>query len=87
MAESGFPGFEAGAWYAFFAPAGMPAAIINRLNQEMVNVLRRPDIKDKFYRIGLESGGNTPEHLAAAMKAQMAKWGRLIRDANLRPAP
>ena len=85
MAASGFPGFEAGLVFAFLAPAGTPAPIIDRANQEIVSILSKPDVKDKLYKLGMESGGSTPAQLAAAMKAQMAKWGKLIKEAHLRP--
>lgn len=85
LADSGLSGFEAGSVFAFFAKAGTSPAIIKRLNQEIVRVLERPDIKEKLAKLGLESGGSTPEQLAAFVKADMAKWGKVIKDAGLRP--
>jgi tripartite-type tricarboxylate transporter receptor subunit TctC len=70
----------------FFAPAGTPAAIISRLNREIVQVLRRADIMEKFFSSGTEAIGSTPEELAAAMKKEMALMGKVIKDAGIRDA-
>lgn len=84
VAASGLPGYDAESLYAMFAPANTPAAIINRLNQETVRFLMLPDVKEKFLAAGLEPAGGTPEQLLATIKSDMAKWGKLIRDAGIR---
>ena len=85
LASQGFPGFEAGAVYGFFAPAGTPKAIVDKLNHEIVQIVKSQDTKDRLYKLGLDATGTTSEQMAAAMKSQMNKWGKLIKDANLRP--
>jgi tripartite-type tricarboxylate transporter receptor subunit TctC len=84
MAASGLPGFEAVVMTGVYAPAGTPAAIVNRLNQEIVRVLNSPDIKERFTSIGIETVGSSPQELTAAMKAEIARTGRLIKEAGIR---
>lgn len=78
------PGFEAGATAALFAPAKTSAAIIGRLNREVVRILGQADVKERFFKIGVETVGNSPEELAATVKSDTVKWGKIIRDAGLR---
>ena len=73
-----------GSIHAVFAPAGTPAAIINRLNQEMVRYLRLPDVKEKLLANSVESVGSTPEELGATIKSEMARLGKLIKDVGIR---
>jgi tripartite-type tricarboxylate transporter receptor subunit TctC len=84
IAASGLPGFEVASVYALFAPARTPAAIVNRLNQEAVRFLGRSDVKEKFLATGVESMGGSSEELAAAMKSEMTRMGKVIRDAGIR---
>ena len=84
VASSGLPGYEMGSIHAVFAPAGTPAAIINRLNQEMVRYLRLPDVKEKLLANSVESVGSTPEELGATIKSEMARLGKLIKDVGIR---
>ncbi|MND01566.1 Tripartite tricarboxylate transporter family receptor [compost metagenome] len=69
---------------ALFAPAGTSPAIVTRLNQEIVRALTRPDVKDKFHAAGQETVGSTPEALAALIKSEMDRMGKLIRSAAIR---
>ena len=85
MAASGLPGYESVSINAMFAPAGTPAAIISRLNQEIARYLKRADTKERLLNMGVEPVANTPEEFAAAMKIDMAKMGKLIKGAGLRP--
>jgi len=78
------PGYEVVSIIGFFAPAGTPEPVIARLNQEIARVLQRPDVKGRFFSSGAEAIGSTPEQFGAAMKSDMAKWGKLIKDAGLR---
>jgi tripartite-type tricarboxylate transporter receptor subunit TctC len=84
MAASGLPGFEAVVMSGVYAPAGMPAAIVNRLNQEIVRVINVPDIKEKFSSLGIDTVGSSPQELAAAMKAEIARTARLLKEAGIR---
>jgi tripartite-type tricarboxylate transporter receptor subunit TctC len=78
------PGFEATAPLAVFAPAQTPAAIVQRLNQEIVRVLNTPELREKFLNVGIEPVGSTQEQLATRMKSDMAILGKVIRDAGIR---
>ena len=84
IAASGLPGYEVLSMNGVLAPAKTPSAIINRLNQEMVRVIVRPEVKEKFLATGQELVGSTPEAFAAAIKTDIAKMGKVIKDANIR---
>ena len=84
VSASGLPGYESATTYAIFAPANTPAAVIKRLNQEIVRTLDRGDVKEKFLNIGVEVIGSSPEQLAHAMKSDMARLGKLIKDKGIR---
>ncbi len=76
------PGYEAVSLYGAFAPAKTPDAIITRLNQEIVKVLNRADVKQKFLDMGVEVVASTPQHASDAVKAEMSKWGKILKDAD-----
>lgn len=78
------PGYEAGSPIGFFAPAHTPAAIIARLNREVVVMLSKPEVKAKFLSTGVETAGSNPEKLAATVKSDTIKWGKVIREAGIR---
>ena len=78
------PGYESTAPLAVFAPAKTPAALINRLNQEIVRVLNSTEVKGKFLNVGIEPVGSSPEELAVRIKSDMIILGKLIKDAGIR---
>ena len=78
------PGYEALSMMSLLGPAKLPEAIVNRLNQEAVRYLGLPESKERFRTSGLETVGNSPEQFAAAMKADIARWSKVIRDANIK---
>ena len=78
------PGFEAVSMTGFWAPAGTPAAVITRLNQETVRALNRADIKERFLKAGSETVGNSPEQFAALIKADISRITKVIKDAGLK---
>ena len=84
MAASGLPGYEAESILGMFAPAGTPATIINRLNQETVRFLNRADVKERLLNVGLEMVGSSPEQFAGKIRSEMARMGKVIRDAGIR---
>jgi tripartite-type tricarboxylate transporter receptor subunit TctC len=83
IAESGFPGFEAVSWFALFAPPGTPAPIAAKVRQETLKILAQPDMKAKFALMGLDTVGNSPEELAGIIKSDIAKWGKVIKEAGI----
>lgn len=84
IAEQGLPDFEATSWYALVAPAGTPAAIIDRLHVEIVRALALPDVREKIAALGAEAVGNSPTEFAAMQRAEAARWTRLAKEANIR---
>ncbi len=83
VAESGLPGYECVAMYAVFLPAKTPPALVARLNKEIVQVLTRPDIKEKFLLGSTEIVASSPQGLADTMKSEMARMGKVIKAANI----
>lgn len=83
VAAGGLPGYELVSVQGLFAPAGTPESVIARLNKEIVAFLRRPDTKEKFFAAGVESLGSTPEELAATVKSEMARLGKVIKAAGI----
>jgi tripartite-type tricarboxylate transporter receptor subunit TctC len=83
MAEQGFPGFEINNWQGFIAPAGTPAAIIQRLNEVTNQALADPTIKAQMLSQGNELGGGTPEQFAAHIKAEAERWSKLVKTAGI----
>jgi len=82
VAESGFAGFDVGFWLGTLAPAGTPRAIIDKLNTEMVKILRMPDVVERLAAMGVEVIGNTPDEFARIIKADVVKWGKVVRDSG-----
>jgi tripartite-type tricarboxylate transporter receptor subunit TctC len=85
IAESGYPGFEAGTWYAFLAPAGLPPEILKKLSMDIVAITKQDGLKARFAKIGIEALGSTPEQLSEVMQADLIKWSGVIRNANIKP--
>lgn len=84
VAEVGLPGFEVVGWFGWLAPAKTPRAIVSRLHAEIVKVLAVPDVRERLLSQSTEPVGNTPSEFAAFIKSEHAKWGKVIRDANVR---
>ena len=82
--EAGLPAFEVTSWYALVAPAGTPAAIVDKLNAEIVKALARPDVREKLTTLGAEPVGNSPSEFASMQKVEAARWAKLAKEANLR---
>jgi tripartite-type tricarboxylate transporter receptor subunit TctC len=82
IAESGVPGYEATSWFGLFAVAGTPAPIVTQLSKALVKVLNNPDVKAKIVAQGGEVVAETPEQFAAFIKAETAKWGKVVKDSG-----
>jgi tripartite-type tricarboxylate transporter receptor subunit TctC len=80
VSESGMPGFEFNSWFAVMAPAGTPKEIVQRLSAEAAKALADPEVRDKLNAQGLTPRGTTPEELGTALRAQLVKYGNLIRQ-------
>jgi tripartite-type tricarboxylate transporter receptor subunit TctC len=79
VSETGMPGFEFNSWFALMAPAGTPKAIIGQMASEVQKALADPEVREKLSAQGLTPRGSTPDELGSAMRAQLAKYGELIR--------
>jgi tripartite-type tricarboxylate transporter receptor subunit TctC len=84
VSESGLPGFEFNSWFAMLAPAGTPTDIINRLNAEMRKALADPEVREKLVGLGLSPRGSSPQELGHAIREQLAKYGRLFKQAGIK---
>jgi tripartite-type tricarboxylate transporter receptor subunit TctC len=85
VAESALPGFEAETWWGIVAPAGTPPAILAKLNAAARKALADDDTKKRFADLGMTNGGSSPEELDAYIKSEIAKWSKVIKDANIQP--
>jgi tripartite-type tricarboxylate transporter receptor subunit TctC len=84
VSESGLPGFEFNSWFALMAPAHTPKPIIARLNAEVLKALADPDVRARLDAQGLTVRGSSPEELGIATRAQLAKYARVMKEANIR---
>jgi tripartite-type tricarboxylate transporter receptor subunit TctC len=76
------PGFDITAWYGFMAPAGTPREIVKKIHDDAVAVIRRPDFLERLDRDGIEPVANTPEEFGAEIKADLARWGKIVKAAG-----
>jgi tripartite-type tricarboxylate transporter receptor subunit TctC len=84
VAEAGVPGYEASSWYMVLAPAKTPTAVINQIHRETVNALKAKDMQDMLAKGGTEALGNTPAEAMTFLKIEIARWGKVIKQANIR---
>ena len=84
MAEAGFPAVEGIGWNGIFVPAGTPRAIVDRLQHEIARVLRTKEMQDDAVTMGSQTGGERPEEFAAYVRSEIQKWGKVIKDANIK---
>ena len=84
IAESGLPGYEVGNWYAILGPAGLPREIVSRVNAEIVKALKSPETHKRVLELGADPVGSSPEQLASHMKAEIAKWAKVIKAAGIK---
>jgi tripartite-type tricarboxylate transporter receptor subunit TctC len=83
VAESGVPGYQADAWYGVLLPARTPTEIVDRLNRELVAIIKSPDVRDKAATQGAEMIGSTPQALALLMRNDIAKWAKMTSALKL----
>jgi tripartite-type tricarboxylate transporter receptor subunit TctC len=84
IAESGIKDYVYTTWYALWAPAKTPAAIVNRLNQAVHKVVASPDVRTNMQNSGVEAVASTPAQLDERVRSDIAKWGKIIRDAGIK---
>src|SRR5262245_21926160 len=84
-AEAGLPGYEASSWFGVVAPAGTPPAVIARLHKEIATAVRSPAMQERFAASGARMVGDSPDQFAAQIRAERARWGEVIKAANITP--
>lgn len=84
MQEAGIAGYEVAGWYGVLAPANTPQPIIMKLNREIVRILQTQEMKDRLAADGSEAVGSTPAQFHAHIKAEIGKWSKVVREANIR---
>ena len=84
LAEAGVPGFEMSTWYGLYVTAGTPREVVARLQLETARILKLPDVQARLKGLGGEPGNATPEQFAALNRAEYERFGKLIRDANIK---
>jgi tripartite-type tricarboxylate transporter receptor subunit TctC len=82
--EAGLPGFVVEEWYGIVAPARTPKAPIARMNEEVRKSVAQPDIRERLTRVGADIVAGTPDEFAAHIRAEMSRWGKVIRDAGIK---
>jgi tripartite-type tricarboxylate transporter receptor subunit TctC len=83
VAESGVPGYEYSTWYGLLSPAGVPRAIVNRLNKDTVAVLNDPGVRQRYLSQGVDPIPSTSAHYAAYLKSETEKWTKVVRAAKI----
>ena len=84
VAESGVPGYAVDGWYGVVLPANTPAAIVNKLNKEIVRLLKTPAVIELLARDGAVPAGSTPAELSNTMRAELEKWSKVVKSAGLK---
>jgi tripartite-type tricarboxylate transporter receptor subunit TctC len=82
IAESGLPGYEASAWYAMFAPARTPKAVIDKVHAEVARVLKLPEVRERLAFETIQAVGSTPAELAEFVRREIVKWGAIIKESG-----
>jgi len=85
VAEAGMTGFEFASWYGLWGPKDLPPAVVAKLHDAAANVLARPDVKERLNVLGFEAIGSTPDFFGKYIDAEMAKYAKIIKDANIKP--
>jgi tripartite-type tricarboxylate transporter receptor subunit TctC len=84
VAESGVPGYDFDVWYGMLFPAGTPRARVRKVNADINSALVSPALAQRFTTLGLEAAGTTPEEFAAILRSEIAKWRKVVKEANIR---
>jgi len=82
--EAGVPGYDVTVWFGILAPAGTPREIVQRLNTEMVKIMRSPEITDRFNKSGVDVVASSPDEFSVFLKSEVARWAKVVQDANIK---
>jgi tripartite-type tricarboxylate transporter receptor subunit TctC len=83
VTEAGYPGIDYFTWNGIHAPAGTPKEIVAKLNTEIVRLMKLPDVKESMLNLGMEPAGTTPEEFAAFVKADIARWAKVVQQTGV----
>ena len=81
--ESGLPGFEVTSWYGLWVPAGTPRPIVQKLQQAVAKAFEDPELRDLWFKLGAEVGGSSSEEFRELVSRDVAKWGKVVREAKV----
>ena len=84
MKEAGVAGYDAESWYGMYTPAGTPRGTINKINADVVRILKKPELKDRFNQLGVEIIAGTPEHAQDYMRREITNWAKVIEVNKIR---
>jgi tripartite-type tricarboxylate transporter receptor subunit TctC len=84
IAESGVPGYEVNVWFGMQVPAATPRPVVDKLNRDIVTLLKEPDVVKRFRDQGVEVVASTPEQFSKLVQSEVVKWTQLVQDANIR---
>lgn len=85
IAEAGLPSYEVSGWYGVIGPAGIPKPLVSRINQEINDILKAPEMRDRLLKEGAEPRTGTPEEFAAVMASDLKKWAKVVASAGIKP--
>ena len=86
MSEAALPGYEVINWLGILAPKGVRREVIVKVNADVMQVLKQSDVRERMLASGAEAAGSTPEEFGAYLRSESVKWGKVLRDADIRPA-
>jgi len=86
VAEAGLPGAEAVSWFGLLTTAGTPKQVVDKLNREIVAVIRKPEVQARMADVGAEAVGSSPEEFGKLIRSERDKWGKVIKGSNIQPA-
>ncbi len=84
IAEAGYPGFEASAWYSVMAPAGTSKTVVMRLNGEILRALKIPEVKERLENVGFELVGSSPDECGAYIRNEIVKWAKVVKASGIK---
>jgi tripartite-type tricarboxylate transporter receptor subunit TctC len=82
IAEAGVPGYASGSWYGVMGPAGLPGEVVEKLNAEIARMVGLPEVKARLISQGLEPVGGTPEQFGQLLRADIAKFAKLVKESG-----
>jgi tripartite-type tricarboxylate transporter receptor subunit TctC len=82
--ESGLAGFVVDSWVGILAPARTPRPVLERLQKEIAALLKEPEMRERYATLGIEPVGNTPEQYTEQIRADLARWEKVVKQANIR---